>query len=169
VIQEELSLNLFWKTTTKPQPNWDFWSALRLLFCLGSYFTSEHLLPRMNFYEVWDCFGHFTLPDTIVRVRGTAGPRHCRIKGQRCRCCFLVFLTLIFHRKLGLLVFGVLVQSNDTEFSLYSDLLLWVPRGFLVECWESSHNNVLVGQEFLVDLIHPSGRLTGPSIGIGAG
>jgi hypothetical protein len=131
-------LNSFWvhfeKTPIKPHHSRDFWSAIWFLVCSGSYFTRELLLPRTSCLSNLRSFWTFLLA------------RHCHPCARHCCSDFLVLLTLIFSRKLGL-------HTNDT--SLCCTLICWSEslKGFQVELWDQSH--VLAIREFLVAPIHP--------------
>jgi hypothetical protein len=79
----------------------------------------------------------------------------------------MVFLTLIFHKKLGLLVLRFLLQSNDTGLHcslIYCFVSVWVSGlsvGIKVMC--------LQVENLLCLPFTPYGCPTGPSIGIGSG
>jgi hypothetical protein len=69
---------LFEKTPTKPHLSLEF-SDLRFDFL----FARVHTSPVTIFYtaqsicEVWDHFGHFSVPDTTARVHGTTALTFC--------------------------------------------------------------------------------------------
>jgi hypothetical protein len=125
----------FVKTPRKLNHFRDFWSTLRFLLCSGSYFTSKHLLSRVNFLSSLRSFWTF-------------------FSAQHCRAYFLVLLTLIFPRKLSLLFLRFLVHTTDA--ASYCTLICCSDslEGFQVEFWDQSH--VLTSREFLVAHIHLS-------------
>jgi hypothetical protein len=128
----------------KPHHSRDFWCVVWFLVCSGSYFTRELILPHANCLSNLRLFWAFLLAQHC---------RQCQTSGRHYRSYFIVILTLIFSRKFGLLLLGVLVHTNDTGLHCTLVCCSESVEGFGVEFWDQSH--VLARREFLVAPIHP--------------